>query len=40
MDKMYRNFLQLGINLAPVGIEARDDETVYFCTPRGASIIG
>lgn len=40
MDKVYQKFLQLGISLAPVGIEFRDENMAYFCTPKGASIIG
>ena len=38
--KAYQEFLQLSISLASVGIETRNDETSYFCTPNGASIIG
>ena len=40
MDKVYQKFLRLGIRLAPVGIETRDENFGYFCTPKGASIIG
>ncbi|MGN0266321.1 MAG: hypothetical protein ACI4D7_01455 [Lachnospiraceae bacterium] len=40
MDKSYQKFLRLGISLASVGIETRNDETLYFCTPKGASLIG
>lgn len=40
MDKSYQKFLRLGISLAPVGIETRDEEEKYFCTPKGASIMG
>lgn len=40
MDKFFKTFLQLGINLACVGIEMGGEETAYFCTPKGASIIG
>lgn len=40
MDKTYKRFLQLGIDLACVGIETRDKEAAYFCTPKGASILG
>ena len=39
MDKTYNKFLKLGIDLTCVGIEMRDNEAAYFCTPRGASII-
>ena len=38
--KIYQKFLRLGISLASVGIETRDEETLYFCTPKGASLIG
>lgn len=40
MDKAYNNFLKLGIDLACVGIVTGGDESAYFCTPKGASIIG
>lgn len=40
MNKLYQRFLQTGIDLAPVGIECRSDNTPYFCTPKGASIFG
>ncbi len=40
MDKTYNAFLKLGISLTPLGIETREDNTAYFCTPKGASIIG
>lgn len=38
--KVYQKFLRLGISLAKVGIEQRNDEAVYFCTPKGANLIG
>lgn len=38
--KAYSKFLRLGISLASVGIEIGNDEALYFCTPKGASIIG
>ena len=38
--KTYQTFLQLGIRLTSLGIEIRDDAAVYFCTPKGASVIG
>lgn len=38
--KKYQKFLRLGISLASIGIETRNDETLYFCTPKGASLIG
>ncbi len=40
MDKTFQKFLSLGIDLAPVGIERREDNAPYFCTPKGASIFG
>lgn len=40
MDKFYQKFLRIGISLAPLGIETREDNAAYFCTPKGASIIG
>lgn len=40
MDRTYRKFLRSGIDLAPVGIERREENTPYFCTPRGASVFG
>lgn len=40
MDKFYQKFLRLGISLAPIGIETREDDTAYFCTPKDASVIG
>ena len=39
MSKAYDRFLRSGIDLAPLGV-ARGDNEPYFCTPRGASIIG
>ena len=38
--KIYKKLLRHGISLAPIGIETRNDEILYFCTPKGASIIG
>lgn len=40
MDKTLKTFLQLGISLAAIGIETREENISYFCTPKGASIIG
>ena len=40
MGKYYNKFLGKNIDLAPLGIERREDNSPYFCTPRGASIIG
>lgn len=39
MEK-YQKFLRFGIGLASVGINTRDDESRYFCTPKGAFLIG
>lgn len=40
MNRAFQSFLQLGINLAPIGIEVREENAPYFCTPKGASILG
>ena len=40
MDKTYQKFLRSGVDLAPIGVERREDNTPYFCTPQGASIFG
>lgn len=40
MDKIYQKFLRKNISLAPMGVECREDNTPYFCTPKGASIFG
>lgn len=41
MAKAYQKYLRKGIDLSPLGIERRGaDEATYFCTPRGASLIG
>lgn len=40
MAKAYQRFLSTGIDLAPLGVERRADDRPYFCTPRGARIIG
>lgn len=40
MGKYYQKFLGKNIDLAPLGIERREDNAPYFCTPKGASIIG
>lgn len=40
MDRCYEKFLRLGIDLAPLGIERRADNTPYDCTPKGADILG
>lgn len=40
MSNSYRRFLNQNINTASLGIERRTNEAAYFCTPKGASIIG
>ena len=40
MDKVFQKFLRSGIDLSPVGVECREDNSPYFCTPKGASIFG
>ena len=40
MGKFYQRFLKTGIDLLPLGIFRRDTDEVYFCTPKGASVIG
>lgn len=40
MDQTYQQFLKLNIDTAPLGMIPDTDETTYFCTPIGASIIG
>lgn len=40
MDNTFQKFLRTSIDLAPIGIERRKDNTPYFCTPKGASIFG
>ncbi len=40
MGKYYNKFLGKQIDLTPLGIERREDNSPYFCTPKGASIIG
>lgn len=40
MANAYQKFLKKGIDLAPLGIERRTDGAAYFCTPKGASMIG
>lgn len=36
----YNKFKRLNIDIRPLGIEQRDNEDRYFCTPKGATIIG
>lgn len=40
MRYTYRAFLKKGIDLAPLEIEKGAGGLTYFCTPRGARIIG
>lgn len=40
MDKLFQKFLRSGIDLSSVGIGHREDNAPYFCTPKGASILG
>lgn len=40
MANSYQMFLKKKIDLAPLGVEYRAEEPTYFCTPKGASMIG
>lgn len=40
MTSTYQKFLKTNIPLAPLGIEFDKERAVYFCTPKGASVIG
>lgn len=40
MSSFYQKFLRKRINLAALGVEQSSDNTAYFCTPKGAYIIG
>ncbi|MEG2512178.1 MAG: hypothetical protein RSA52_02855 [Acetivibrio sp.] len=40
MSRFYQKFLRKHINLASLCVEQNCDNTAYFCTPKGASIIG
>lgn len=40
MDKMFQKFLRSGLDLSAVGIERREEQSLYFCTPKGASVFG
>lgn len=40
MAAFYQRFLRSGIDLAPLGAARREDNSPYFCTPKGASIFG
>lgn len=35
MNRILKKFLQRGVDLSPVGVELREDNTNYFCTPKG-----
>lgn len=40
MKLTYLKFLKYGIDLAPLGLEQRTGDETYFCTPKGAKVIG
>ena len=40
MEWTYRNFTKKSIDLALLGVEKRAGDETYFCTPKGAKIIG
>ena len=40
MDRTFQRFLQSGMDLSPVGLECREENIPYFCTPKGAKIFG
>ncbi len=40
MNITYDEFLKKGIDLSPLGIDLRGERVPYFCTPKGAFIIG
>ena len=40
MDKTYEKYLRSGIRLDALGLERGENNNPYFCTPKGASIIG
>ena len=40
MDRTFKKFLRSGIDLSPLGVERREENTPYFCTPKGASVFG
>lgn len=39
MNRILKKFLQRGVDLSPVGVKLREDNTNYFCTPKGASVL-
>ncbi|MBE6884583.1 MAG: sodium ion-translocating decarboxylase subunit beta [Ruminococcaceae bacterium] len=40
MKKLYERYKKLKIDYAALGLEMREEEEKYFCTPKGAKIIG
>ena len=40
MDRTFQKFLRAGVDLSPLGFELRADAAPYFCTPKGARILG
>lgn len=40
MDRTFQKFLRSGLDLAPLGVERREENLPYFCTPKGAAIFG
>lgn len=40
MKELYRKFLKLNIDLSPMSVMRRESEGGYFCTPKGAEVIG
>ena len=37
---LYQTLKQRNFNLSAVGLEQRENEVTYFCTPKGAKILG
>ena len=35
MNRILKKFLQRGVDLSPVGVGLREDNTNYFCTQKG-----
>ena len=40
MDRTFQKFLRSGLDLAPLGVERREENLPYFCTPKGAAYAG
>ena len=40
MAASFSQLLKKQMDLTPVGVERATDDIAYFCTPKGASIIG